>query len=120
MDRAKRREYQLRQRYRRIPISDADWKAWKLHAREHDATRTAFCAAVLRDFLANPREIALTARPRDWKHAQAKDRAERDRLTAEQHDVAEFVRKEREAHWLQAGAPLLRGQNVERKILQDE
>jgi hypothetical protein len=70
MDKEKRREYWKRQNYKKIPLSDQDWSAYRLHAAEHDSTRTAFLAAVLRDYLANPHPLKLTAREKTWAHAQ--------------------------------------------------
>ena len=65
-----RREYFRRQKYRKVPLSNDDWRAYRLHAAEHDTTRTAFLAAVLRDYLAEPYPLKITARPQDWKHAR--------------------------------------------------
>ena len=123
MDRETRNAYQKRQNYRRIPINPVRWRQLREQAKARGVTRTELARLYLCSAIdTNGEGVTLTAREKDWEHAQAKERTAEDVAQDESRAlaaVAEVLRAEKQARWIATGANLLHGSSVVREILRD-
>jgi hypothetical protein len=113
MDKAKRREYQARQKYRRIPLDAERWQQLGVQAKDRDMTRTALAALYLRSAIDSGGEFAIiTARPKPWVEEKEDDGAQSEMVREREAEDAEHL-------WLAEGADLLHGPSVIRRPLRE-